>query len=137
MLIAVVVQGQRRQPSVTDEQRDAFRRALRRAREAVGQTQLGLSRAIGVTRSAVWQWEQGRAIPRPGAVAAVERELRLPPGALSRLLGYLPAGAVEREMISVIEAIEADSRLGERERELLAAMYRELLKQRETEKGNT
>jgi len=110
---------------------------LRRAREAVGQTQLGLSRAIGVTRSAVWQWEQGRAIPRPGAVAAVERELRLPPGALSRLLGYLPAGAVEREMISVIEAIEADSRLGERERELLAAMYRELLKQRETEKGNT
>jgi transcriptional regulator with XRE-family HTH domain len=137
MLIAVVVQQERRRPGVTDEQRDAFRRALRRAREAVGQTQLGLSRAIGVTRSAVWQWEQGRAIPRPGAVAAVEHELHLPAGALSRLLGYLPAGAVEREMISVIEAIEADSRLGERERELLAAMYRELLKQRETEKGNT
>lgn len=137
MLVAVVVQEQRRQPGVTDEQRIAFRRALRRAREAAGQTQLGLSRAIGVTRSAVWQWEDGRAIPRPDAVAAVERELRLPPGALSRLLGYLPAGAVEQEMISVIEAIEADSRLGERERELLAAMYRELVKQREAEKGNT
>jgi hypothetical protein len=36
-------------------------------------------------------------------------------------------------MISVIEALEADPKLGERERELLASMYRQLVKQREAE----
>ena len=122
---------------VTAEQKTAFRRALRRAREAAGQTQSGLSLKIGVSRSAVWQWEEGRAVPTEENVAALERELQLQPGALSRLLGYLPAGAVEREMISVIEALEADPKLGERERELLASMYRQLLKQREAQGGNS
>ena len=91
-----------------------------------------MSRAIGLTNSAVWQWEQGRAIPRPDVVAAVEKELGLEVGRLSRLLGYLPAGAVEREMISVIEAVQADPKLGERERELLTTMYRQLVKQRQS-----
>jgi hypothetical protein len=36
---------------------------------------------------------------------------------------------------SVIEAIESDPRLGKRERELLATMYRELLRQREDADG--
>jgi transcriptional regulator with XRE-family HTH domain len=116
---------------VTAEQKAAFRRALRRAREAAGYSQSGLSLEIGVSRSAAWQWEQGRAVPTERNVAALERKLQVQPGALSRLLGYLPAGAVEREMISVIEAIEADPRLGERERELLSSMYRQLIKQRE------
>jgi transcriptional regulator with XRE-family HTH domain len=115
----------------TEEQKAAFRRALRRAREAAGHTQMGLSLTIGVSRSAVWQWEEGKVTPTEDNVAALEKELQLQPGALSRLLGYLPAGAVEREMISVIEALEADPKLGERERELLAAMYRQLVKQRE------
>ena len=122
---------------VTAQQKTAFRRALRRAREAAGQTQSGLSLKIGVSRSAVWQWEGGRAVPTEENVATLERELQLQPGALSRLLGYLPAGAVEREMISVIEALEADPKLGERERELLASMYRQLLKQREAQGGNS
>ena len=118
-------------PLVTEEQKAVFRRALRRAREAAGQSQSGLSQTIGVSRSAVWQWEEGRAIPTEDNVAALERELGLRPGGLSRLLGYLPADAVDRETISVIEALEADPKLGERERELLAAMYRQLVKQRE------
>ena len=118
---------------VTAQQKTAFRRALRRAREAAGQTQSGLSGKLGVSRSAVWQWEQGKAVPTERNVATLEQELRLQPGSLSRLLGYLPASAVEREMISVIEALEADPKLGERERELLASMYRQLVKQREAE----
>ena len=116
---------------VTDEQKAVFRRALRRAREAADQSQSGLSQKIGVSRSAVWQWEEGRAVPTEANVAALERELGLQQGGLSRLLGYLPADAVDRETISVIEALEADPKLGERERELLAAMYRQLVKQRE------
>jgi len=122
---------QDRRPLVTEERKAVFRRALRRAREAAGQSQSGLSQAIGVSRSAVWQWEEGRAVPTEGNVAALEQELGLQSGGLSRLLGYLPADAVDRETISVIEALEADSKLGERERELLAAMYRQLVKQRE------
>jgi len=115
----------------TEEQKTVFRRALRRAREAVGESQSGLSQKLGLSRSAVWQWENGETVPAPDNVAAVEQALQLQPGSLSRLLGYLPAGAVEREMISVIEALEADPKLRERERELLAAMYRQLVKQRE------
>jgi transcriptional regulator with XRE-family HTH domain len=118
---------------MTAEQKASFRRGLRRAREAAGYSQSGLSLKIGVSRSAVWQWEGGRAVPTEENVAALERELELQPGSLSLLLGYLPAGAVEREMISVIEALEADPKLGERERELLASMYRQLVKQREAE----
>jgi transcriptional regulator with XRE-family HTH domain len=118
---------------VTQQQKTAFRRALRRAREAAGESQSGLSQQLGLSRSAVWQWENGETVPTPDNVATVEQALRLQPGSLSRLLGYLPAGAVDRETISVIEALEADPRLGERERELLAAMYRQLVKQREGE----
>ncbi len=121
----------------TDEQKAAFRRRLRQEREAAGQTQMGLSLKIGVSRSAVWQWEEGKSVPTEANVAALEKELRLQPGALSILLGYLPAGAVEREMVSVIEALEADPKLGERERELLAAMYRQLVKQREASGEST
>ena len=121
----------------TEEQKAAFRRRLRQEREAAGQTQMGLSLKIGVSRSAVWQWEEGKSVPTEANVAALEKELRLQPGALSILLGYLPAGAVEREMVSVIEALEADPKLGERERELLAAMYRQLVKQREASGEST
>jgi hypothetical protein len=45
------------------------------------------------------------------------------------LLGYVPAGVDDKALVSVIEAIEADPGLGERERKLLAAMYRELKRQ--------
>ena len=121
----------------TDEQKAAFRRRLRQEREAAGQTQMGLSLKIGVSRSAVWQWEEGKSVPTEANVAALEKQLRLQPGELSILLGYLPAGAVEREMVSVIEALEADPKLGARERELLATMYRQLVKQREASGENT
>jgi transcriptional regulator with XRE-family HTH domain len=121
----------------TDEQKAAFRRRLRQEREAARQTQMGLSLKIGVSRSAVWQWEEGKSVPNQANVAALERELRLHPGELSILLGYLPAGATEREVASVIDALEADPKLGDRERELLAAMYRQLVKQRQASGGAT
>jgi transcriptional regulator with XRE-family HTH domain len=120
----------------TETQREAFRKALRRAREASGLSKRGLALQIGVTQSAVWQWEEGKTSPRPEMAAALERALGLQPGALAQQLGYMPAGSVGTATVSVIEAIEADSRLGRRERELLAAMYRELLRQRKDTRGN-
>jgi hypothetical protein len=62
-------------------------------------------------------------------VAKLERILDLQEGTLGRSLGYVPAGVEDKALVSVIEAIEADPGLGERERKLLAAMYRELKRQ--------
>ena len=112
----------------TEEQREAFRQALRHTREQRGLTQRALSRIIGLTNSAVWQWEQGRAIPRPEIVAKLEAALDLGPGVLSRLMGYLPT-------MDVLDALQADPKLGARERKLLATFYRELVAQREASQG--
>jgi transcriptional regulator with XRE-family HTH domain len=120
----------------TDEQREAFRQALRHTREQRGLTQRALSRIIGLTNSAVWQWEQGKAIPRPEIVAKLEAALDLGPGVLSRLLGYLPITAPpDKATMDVLEALQADPKLGERERKLLATIYRELVAQREAGQG--
>ena len=116
----------------TDEQREAFRQALRHTRQQRGLSQRALSRAIGLTNSAVWQWEQGKAIPRPEIVAKLEAALDLGPGVLSRLLGYLPiTQPPAKATMDVLEALQADPKLGERERKLLATIYRELVAQRE------
>ena len=56
----------------TEEQKAAFRRRLRQEREAARHTQMGLSLKIGVSRSAVWQWEEGKSVPTEANVAALE-----------------------------------------------------------------
>ena len=119
----------------TESQREAFRKVLRRAREEHGLSKRGLALKIGMTQSAVWQWEEGRVSPRPEVVAVLERTLDLAPGALALLLGYLPPEGVSKAPVSVTEAIEADPRLGSRERKLLLAMYRELVRQRKNDDG--
>jgi transcriptional regulator with XRE-family HTH domain len=120
----------------TEEQREAFRQALRHTREQRGLTQRALSRIIGLTNSAVWQWEQGKAIPRPEIVAKLEAALDLGPGVLSRLLGYLPiTQPPDKATMDVLDALQADPKLGARERQLLATIYRELVAQRETGQG--
>jgi hypothetical protein len=51
---------------------------------------------------------------------------------LSRLLGYLPiTESPEKTTMDVLEALQADPKLGDRERKLLATIYRELVAQRE------
>jgi hypothetical protein len=65
-------------------------------------------------------------------VAKLETALGLTPGVLSRLLGYLPiTQAGDQATMDVLAAVEADPKLGERERKLLATIYRELVAQRE------
>jgi transcriptional regulator with XRE-family HTH domain len=132
VLRALVRTNERRATVATEEQREAFRQALRHTREQRGLTQRALSRIIGLTNSAVWQWEQGRAIPRPEIVAKLEAALDLDPGVLSRLLGYLPiTQPPDKATMDVLDALQADPRLGARERKLLATIYRELVAQRE------
>ena len=116
----------------TPEQRRRFGKALQRARGECGVSQRDLAAALGVSQASVSQWLLGQTAPRPERVAAIERVLRVRPDSLAQLLGYVcddrrraPA------MVSVTEAAEADPRLGERERRVLAAVYRELVRQRE------
>ena len=112
-------------------QRAAFSQALQRARKDAGLSQGALARRLHVSRSAVSQWELGLTAPRPDTATKLERLLQLEPGSLGRLLGQVPADAVKPGSVSVSEAIEADPRLGRRERDLLIAMYRQLVRQRE------
>jgi transcriptional regulator with XRE-family HTH domain len=116
---------------VTVAQREVFRRALKQAREDAGLTQRALARAVELTPGAVWQWERHEdgTVPRLDMTTRLEQVLNLEPGHLSRLLGYVPAIAEPGTMTSVVAAARADPRLGDSERELLIAVYRELVRQ--------
>jgi transcriptional regulator with XRE-family HTH domain len=113
----------------TNNQREAFRRALQRARQEKSWTQRQLATAVGVSANAVSYWERGKSLPEPANVIELERSLGLESGALARLLGYMPLATMQREMASVLDAITADPALENSERELLATMYRELVRQ--------
>ncbi len=116
---------------VTAAQREVFRRALRQAREDAGLSQRALARAVEVSAGAVWQWERDEdgTVPRLDMTTRLEQVLNLEPGQLSRLLGYVPATAEPGTITSVVAAARADPRLGDSERELLIAVYRELVRQ--------
>ena len=116
---------------VTGAQREVFRRALKQAREDAGLSQRALARAVDVSPGAVWQWERDRdgTVPRLDMTTRLEQVLKLEPGQLSRLLGYVPVTAEPGTMTSVVAAARADPRLGDSERELLIAVYRELVRQ--------
>jgi transcriptional regulator with XRE-family HTH domain len=116
---------------VTASQREVFRRALQQAREDAGLSQRALARAVRVSAGAVWQWERDEdgTVPRLDMTTRLEQVLKLEPGHLSRLLGYVPATAEPGTMTSVVAAARADPRLGDSERELLIAVYRELVRQ--------
>jgi transcriptional regulator with XRE-family HTH domain len=116
----------------TAAQKDEFRRVLKEARARRRLSLRVLGEVAGVSKSAVAQWESGRSLPVPAKVPELERALEMEPGALSRLLGYLPiTGGDEKTSLDVIEVIRRDARLGEHGQELLIAMYRQLLRQRE------
>jgi transcriptional regulator with XRE-family HTH domain len=124
---------------VTAAQREVFRRALRQAREDAGLSQRALARAVNVSPGAVWQWERDEdgTVPRLDMTTRLEQVLKLEPGHLSRVLGYVPATAEPGTMTSVVAAARADPRLGDSERELLIAVYRELVRQSASKRSKT
>ncbi len=75
---------------------------------------------VDLTDDAVRSWIKGGSEPPPLTVFAVERFLELPPGDLSRHLGYAPVGSV-----SVTAAIDADEGLSDDARRILRVTYRE------------
>jgi transcriptional regulator with XRE-family HTH domain len=117
------------------EQREVFRHALRRARDASGLSQRAVGEAVGRTGSAVWQWEEGRGAPDQAAATKLEAVLGLEPSSLAKLLGYVPARA--DGPVSVVEALNADPRLDDSGRELLTSVYRWLVRQGAGEMGKS
>jgi transcriptional regulator with XRE-family HTH domain len=122
----------------TAEQRRRFGQALQRAREECRLSQRGLADALGVSQASVSQWLLGQTAPRPERVAALERVLRMEPDSLAQLLGQVPYDdRAAPSSVSVTDAAEADPRLGTRERRILAAVYRELVHQRELDQAGS
>jgi transcriptional regulator with XRE-family HTH domain len=48
-------------------------------REEAGYTQSSLAKALGVTQTCVWNWEQGNTFPRPETLKTVARLLKSTP----------------------------------------------------------
>jgi transcriptional regulator with XRE-family HTH domain len=114
---------------------EGFSEALKRAREDSGMSLRALADAVEASHTVVAQWERGEHAPRPPRVRMLEHVLQLSPGSLSRLLGYWPAESADGHSVGVIEAARADPRLGERDRRILAAVYRELIRKQTKEDG--
>ena len=105
-----------------ERQRRKFGESLRSVRDDLGLSQAAVGDRVGVTGSAVGQWETGKIEPARDTVFALERALDLDAGRLSRDLGYLPPDPLDRP--DVVAAIEADPRLSDQARVMLIALYR-------------
>lgn len=113
--------------------RQAFGTALARAREEAGYSrQADLAEELGVDQRKVSQWERGKIEPDREMMPLIELALELPPGTLTRHLGYLPLNydpnlAAEPD---VITAVISDHRLDDDGRSALFATYRAVTNRR-------
>lgn len=112
----------------TPEQMQSFAAALERALDGRQRAWLGaqIAREVGrptpLTASAVNQWIACTSEPSREFVFAAERVLSLPPGALSRHLGYLPINA--KNIRTPADAIGADTKLSDETRRVLLRAYK-------------
>jgi len=109
----------------------SFGQALAAARQRQQLSQQTLAEAVGVKQSSVTQWERAATTPSNQHVFAVERVLKLQPGALARFLGFGPpidAPSPNQQPPDVVDGILADQGLDEERRDLLIRLYRQLQK---------
>ncbi len=114
----------------TAEQRRAFSKALQQTLDEARISGRELARRLNLSQAGVQQWLRAKTAPRPATVARVEELLEQEPGTFARVLGYTVIKQIsDGRVFNVIEAINAEPRLGPREKALLLSMYRELLRQ--------
>lgn len=106
----------------TDNRLRDFGRALREALSVQKMTQEGLGDRLGVSQPAVSDWINGESEPAPEMVFVIESQLKIPPGSLSRHLGYLPPQAL-KHVATVRDAIMGDTSLSVAEKEMLLGAY--------------
>lgn len=86
----------------------AFGAALRAERKRTEESQADIAQALGVTGSAVGNWERGEDEPERTSVFALEEHFGLAPGTLSRHLGYDPPnGTAPPSRQDRLDAVEA------------------------------
>lgn len=97
-----------------------FGQAVREYLERGGYTISGFATHIGVTPSTLTTWLD-KSYSKPENVFLIEQRLTLPPGALSRHLGFLPVDAVPA--VDVRDALALDADLTEDQREVVEALW--------------
>jgi len=95
-----------------------FQEALTRAMGNLSQVEV--ARKAGIAPSTLSTWLSGGGA-KPDQVFAVERALNLPPGDLSRHLGYIPVS--EQPLASVEAAVEADEVISAPQKDALVFLY--------------
>lgn len=115
--------------TANNKRRTAFGRALTEAMQVRHMTQMQLGDRLGHMRqSSISAWASGQALPPDiETVFRLERVLKLKPGHLSRLLGFVPAEDKELDPPDVIEAIMADPQLDDSGRRMVLGIYEELV----------
>jgi transcriptional regulator with XRE-family HTH domain len=117
------------------ERRKAFGAALGEALQVRGLTQAQLGQQLGgITQSAISQWRSGDVDPGPETVFKVEKALDLPPGHLSRHLGYLPPSAENKTSLTTEDMLINDPLLDDIQKRGMLAMYREFTGRRRRRK---
>lgn len=106
-----------------------FGETLAQAMSLRGMTHRRLGEELGVTQSAISAWKSGAAEPSSRTVFSIERALELPPGHLSRTLGYLPVDGRQSEIVSFEQVVVGDPLLAEDQKRGLIALYRSFVKQ--------
>lgn len=95
-------------------------------------SQTALAGVLGRAQNTVSTWVSGDAAPAPEVVFDVEDHLGLRPGTLSRHLGYVPAPVGDG---AVVDAVEADPRLTDDQRDRLIGLFREFIAAAPSEAG--
>lgn len=106
--------------AATPDQRRAFGEALS-LRLSTKEQRIAAADELGMTENAVWLYTRGEREPDRDVVFQLERYLGERPGALSRILGYLPL--VARAALSVRDAVADDPTLDEQGRRAVLAVY--------------
>lgn len=104
-----------------------FGALVRQEREDRDLSQREVGAWFGLSDAAVNKWEADRSVPAPAIVFELEQRFDLPPGYLSRTLGYLPVEPAPPAP-DVLSAIDADPTLQDHEKSIMRAVYREARK---------
>jgi transcriptional regulator with XRE-family HTH domain len=102
--------------------RQTFGSVLEEALAARGRSQSWLAKELGVSAALISHWVTGTHEPPWRRVFQMEALLEVPPGTLSRVLGYLPPEAAA-PTVSVEEAISQDPDLTADGRRLVLTLY--------------
>lgn len=108
--------------------REEFGRALATARRTRGLTQNDLATSMGVRQPTIADWENVTgATPTPLDVFRIEEALELPPGHLSKHLGYAPLPAEMKGAAPSFRAVVLDDPLlEERDKDAILGLYETL-----------